>query len=436
MQPLLLSGILGGEAFFRTFFHGFLGMTLLLALTIWGYRRLLRRRRKLRRIESLRALDALKSRHILQLARDFQAPLRELLELSGQFRPEKPVADRQKMLVGIRQHSVQMLSLVNRMLELERTELRRMQPVLIRGNIMGFIRDQCEIFAGKASTGNIGFSFQTIPDTLIMDFDAGLLTMVLSDLFSLALKFTRPGERIEVQAQYKEENLIIGISNTRPEDAAIAVDRSLGASVPTVGQPVLPVESDDFDLDQTRDLAQRLGGRIVVENEPGRRPVVSLWLSSVAALNPRGQSQSDLAEKNGTLTGKLKKQPLLLFSGEGDHQLNDVFLKEVFAEIETNIGNHDFTVSGLCQSLAMSKSQLHRKLKALTGQSANRLIRAVRLKKACHLLSDTDLNISEIAFQTGFSDPAYFSRLFNQEMGMSPSEYRDLSSGESAPLLD
>ena len=74
----------------------------------------------------------------------------------------------------------------------------------------------------------------------------------------------------------------------------------------------------------------------------------------------------------------------------------------------------------LGKSVHLSPSQLYRKLKALTGETPNQLIRKIRLHKGLELLKTTDLNIAEIAYSVGFSDPNYFSRMFHKEFGKSP----------------
>jgi AraC-like DNA-binding protein len=84
-----------------------------------------------------------------------------------------------------------------------------------------------------------------------------------------------------------------------------------------------------------------------------------------------------------------------------------------------------FTIEQLSREMGMSHAQLHRKMTALTGQSALKFVRALRLAKARQLLLQTDLNISEIAYQTGFNDPAYFSRVFSNEVGCAPSVFRE-----------
>lgn len=100
------------------------------------------------------------------------------------------------------------------------------------------------------------------------------------------------------------------------------------------------------------------------------------------------------------------------------------FLDKARSVIEAYLDDHTLNVDRLCLELAMSHSQLHRKLTALTGYSPNRFIRYVRLSKAKTLLSQTDTPVNLIAYDTGFSDPDYFSRAFRKEFGKTPTEFR------------
>ena len=72
----------------------------------------------------------------------------------------------------------------------------------------------------------------------------------------------------------------------------------------------------------------------------------------------------------------------------------------------------------------LSRSQLHNKLKALSGLSSSHFIRHVKIEKAKNLLISSDRNIAEIAFETGFNDPNYFSRVFVELVGDTPSTFR------------
>ncbi|CAN5565741.1 hypothetical protein BH23BAC1_BH23BAC1_32710 [soil metagenome] len=79
----------------------------------------------------------------------------------------------------------------------------------------------------------------------------------------------------------------------------------------------------------------------------------------------------------------------------------------------------------------MSRTQLHRKLKATTGQSANELLRSIKMQKALLLLKNMDLPVAEVASQVGFGSPSYFSKIFGEYFGILPSAVREKSDSNS-----
>ncbi len=87
---------------------------------------------------------------------------------------------------------------------------------------------------------------------------------------------------------------------------------------------------------------------------------------------------------------------------------------------------HDqgFQISDICSDMHLSRVQLYRKVKALTGLSVNEHLQNVRLTKARDLLTNSNLSISEIAYQSGFGSPSYFSTIFKSQFEQSPSDYR------------
>ena len=104
------------------------------------------------------------------------------------------------------------------------------------------------------------------------------------------------------------------------------------------------------------------------------------------------------------------------------HLEND-FLKQINEIIQENIQKKDISHI-LFKELAMSRSQVYRKIKALTDLSTTNYIKKVRIKKAYNLLSESSESISEIAYLVGFKDPAHFSRAFKTEYGISPRSFR------------
>jgi signal transduction histidine kinase/DNA-binding response OmpR family regulator len=100
------------------------------------------------------------------------------------------------------------------------------------------------------------------------------------------------------------------------------------------------------------------------------------------------------------------------------------FLQKFYSLVEKELSNPDLDMNQLCRSLGMSRSQVFRKLKALTGKSASHFIRSIRLQQAKKLLATSDLTVSEIAYEVGFTSPSYFSTAFMEEFGTAPSATR------------
>ncbi|RXK60825.1 hybrid sensor histidine kinase/response regulator [Lacibacter luteus] len=107
-----------------------------------------------------------------------------------------------------------------------------------------------------------------------------------------------------------------------------------------------------------------------------------------------------------------------------EEKAEHAFVKKVRELVEANFTNYEFSVEQLCKLIFMSHSQLHRKLEALTGCSPNKFIRIIRLNKAKELLADPSLSIAGIALDCGYNDPGYFARVFKQEFGVTPQEWR------------
>ncbi len=107
-----------------------------------------------------------------------------------------------------------------------------------------------------------------------------------------------------------------------------------------------------------------------------------------------------------------------------ENNVIDSFMNTVIQVIQKHMDNDEFGVPQLAEHLHISRVHLYRKIKNLTGLSPTKFIRKVRLKKAQELLRVSELTISEVAYQTGFKDPAYFTRVHIEEFGKSPSEFR------------
>jgi signal transduction histidine kinase/DNA-binding response OmpR family regulator len=132
---------------------------------------------------------------------------------------------------------------------------------------------------------------------------------------------------------------------------------------------------------------------------------------------------ANLLEQRQRLRDYYRRDVSLLAPQAKLPSLDEKFLQKLHAKVETMLDNADLGVEHLCDAVSLSRSQLHRKLQAITGQSATEFIRSVRLRRAAHLLSQRQGNVSEIAYSVGFDNLSYFSRAFKEQYGVPPSEY-------------
>ena len=102
---------------------------------------------------------------------------------------------------------------------------------------------------------------------------------------------------------------------------------------------------------------------------------------------------------------------------------DDKLLERVMTVINKNISNAELSVDAIADEVGISRVHLHRKMKELTGQTPHDFIRNIRLKQAANLLSNQNMNITEVMFACGFNNTASFSTIFKKFYGMSPREY-------------
>ena len=133
------------------------------------------------------------------------------------------------------------------------------------------------------------------------------------------------------------------------------------------------------------------------------------------------QQRNLLREKFSLRSAALPSAPAV--GNEVSQQLDNQFIQRIRSVIEAHLSESNFDVEGLCKELKISRTNLHRKLKALTGTSATEFIRKIRLQRAAQLAQKETMTVSEIAYQVGFESLSYFSKSFQEEFGMLPSEY-------------
>lgn len=131
----------------------------------------------------------------------------------------------------------------------------------------------------------------------------------------------------------------------------------------------------------------------------------------------------NLIENRRKLQQRFSQEVILMPKDIAVSSADEQFLERLQKVLEKHLTDPDFSAEIFGNEMGVSRMQLHRKLKALTGQSTTEFLRSQRLKLALHLLREKNVSISEVGYAVGFNDPSYFTRCFKQEFGSSPSEY-------------
>ena len=110
--------------------------------------------------------------------------------------------------------------------------------------------------------------------------------------------------------------------------------------------------------------------------------------------------------------------------GNLSNEIDKSFLKQLRKIIQENLSNSDLSVEQIGDEIGLSRVQLYRKVKSLTGYSPVEMLRKARLMRARHLLQTTDKSVSEVAYAVGFSTPSYFSKCYKEEFDLQPAQER------------
>jgi AraC-like DNA-binding protein len=102
---------------------------------------------------------------------------------------------------------------------------------------------------------------------------------------------------------------------------------------------------------------------------------------------------------------------------------NDALMERIMKCINENLQDPDFNVERLTEKVGISRAQLHRKMKEMTGIATGKFLRNLRMEQAARLLREGKINVAQVADRVGYSDQAHFSTAFKAHFGQSPSDY-------------
>lgn len=198
----------------------------------------------------------------------------------------------------------------------------------------------------------------------------------------------------------------------------------------------LSIENSGVDLSKLGEILSAVRNGLSVERlEKGTRFIVSVPTLKASNTHNQAKLNGALLPKqypmyhaviNKRLASHFSNTTNLENAAEKKGPNEGVFLKKVNAVIHSHISDTCFKVDSLANAMALSRTQLFRKIKALTQMSPQQYLRFVRLETAKKLLQskDQDLNVSEVCYAVGFASKSHFTRSFQKEFGFNPSEYK------------
>lgn len=276
-------------------------------------------------------------------------------------------------------------------------------------NILEISDVQFQSYLGNKKTNEHDFAINK--DGTI---DSGNRYILLIDLIGTQENYTRTSEIINSVVQLFDgrriespvsQGVAIFNSGRLALDAALEVNRKIEKNGLTLecrmsigGGPPLSVEGDFFA--SARKTAERLCCISSLNSI-----VLPSWI------------------KDQTL-GKNQKTSLIKVIDITDEK----FVAQIINTLEAEWGNNDISIGVMAMKIAMSKSQIARKLYAIAGTSPNNFINELRLRKAYRLLEQGHKNINEIALDVGLSNASYFAKCFRNRFGFAPSELRSKAS--------
>jgi DNA-binding response OmpR family regulator/two-component sensor histidine kinase len=467
----------------------------------------------------------------------------------------------------IKSNSDQLLSLVNKMLDLSRLESGHLSLNLVQTDVLKQLRHILQSFQPLATNNEIQLSFTTEIDECLMDIDSEKIHMIISNLVDNAIKYSKPGGKIDINVEVSSD------AEGNPYFSLSIKDKGIGISkdhLPYIFNRYFMTKSDPsrqssgIGLDLTKELITLMRGQIEVQSTVGcgsefivRLPItrsakvlqidqdklekydpIRVLSSSNGILNQDKKEDSPILliiednqdvvqylttflthdyrvlvatngkeglnkaidrvpdiiicdvmmpEMNGLEVVHILKNdersshiPIIMLTAKADlesklqgldvgadafltkpfnkaeleirlhkmlelrsklkarHQghfsnqntqttsinVEDVFIQKVIVKIEENISDEHFKITQLCKALKISRTQLHRKLNALTNYSTSQFIRKVKMNKAMELLINSDHNISEIGYSVGYRNSSHFTQDFKMQHGQPPRHFR------------
>ncbi len=251
------------------------------------------------------------------------------------------------------------------------------------------------------------FAKDTQPILLIVDDNADLRTYV-SSLFedTYTIHTAQDGsEGFDIASSVVPDLIITDLM--MPKDDGITLTRNCKTAEATSHIPIIMLTAKAGDENQIEGLENGADAYIT-------KPFNTEILKTTA---------HNLLDTRRKLQERFSQEVALIPKDMAVNSVDERFLDNLKEVVDTQIIESDFTTESFAKALGMSRMQLHRKLKALTGLSSTEFIRSQRLKLAAQLLKKSEINVSQVGYAVGFNNHSYFTKCFKEQYGVSPSDY-------------
>ncbi|WP_455621945.1 hybrid sensor histidine kinase/response regulator transcription factor [Parabacteroides sp.] len=254
---------------------------------------------------------------------------------------------------------------------------------------------------------------KTYPYTILITEDDDEVRGFLERELSLHFKIRTAANGKEALRVLEEEEISLVVSDVMmPEMNGFELCRTIKSQLPFSHIPVILLTAL---TDERQRIFGITGGADDYIQKPFHTDYVKIKIIHLL------QERQKLRER---LLEKLRDHKLLLSDPEKVESIDDAFLRKFAEQIEAVYADPEYNVEKLSETLGLSRGHLHRKIKELTGTTPVEFLRTYRLNKATQLLRQNAYTVSEVAYRTGFSSPAYFSKCFKAVYGVTPTEYQ------------
>ena len=254
---------------------------------------------------------------------------------------------------------------------------------------------------------------KTYPYTILITEDDDEVRSFLEREFSLHFKIRTAANGKDALRVLEEEEISLVVSDVMmPEMNGFELCRTIKSQLPFSHIPVILLTAL---TDERQRIFGITGGADDYIQKPFHTDYVKIKIIHLL------QERQKLRER---LLEKLRDNKLLLSEPEKVESIDDAFLRKFAEQIEAVYADPEYNVEKLSETLGLSRGHLHRKIKELTGTAPVEFLRTYRLNKATQLLRQNAYTVSEVAYRTGFSSPAYFSKCFKAVYGVTPTEYQ------------